>query len=278
MQRIFNETGDRVAGIKDESRVGKMFRARYTDGLGRRRAGASAFFRVECPPFHACGERAFGMALRADLQPGEMLLNLPDEAGRIRWADIFGNEHPVELEIGSGKGTFLLGIAEALPEHNYVGIEWARQYAEFAADRLRRHHVSNARMVHGEATWWLRCHVPDASLAAIHVYFPDPWPKTRHHKRRLIQAPFLKEVFRMLIPGGKLRLVTDHADYFAHMQSALAGQTELEIISFDSPVPLKADAPPGSIVGTNFERKYIAEGRQFHATAARKPVALSSAR
>jgi len=62
-------------------------------------------------------------------------LRIPDEAGKIRWADIFGNNHPVELEIGSGKGTFLLAIAQALPEHNYVGIEWAKQYADFASDR-----------------------------------------------------------------------------------------------------------------------------------------------
>jgi tRNA (guanine-N7-)-methyltransferase len=211
------------------------------------------------------------MALRPNLQPEPMLLRLADEAGTIRWADIFGNDHPVELEIGAGKGTFLLAVALALPEHNYVGIEYAKAYAEFAADRLRRHQALNARIVHAEASWWLRCHVPDASLAALHVYFPDPWPKKRHHKRRLIQLPFLKEVQRMLIPGGTLRLVTDHADYFAHMQAVLGAQCGLEVIPFDSPVPLKADAPAGSIVGTNFERKYIAEGRTFHATAARKP-------
>lgn len=211
------------------------------------------------------------MALRPNLQPEPMLISIPDEAGKLSWAAIFGNDHPVELEIGAGKGTFLLAIAQALPEHNYVGIEWAKAYADFAADRLRRHGTANARMVHAEATWWLRCHVPDASLTAVHVYFPDPWPKTRHHKRRLIQLPFLKEVHRMLIPGGKLRLVTDHADYFAHMQETLAAQTDLKVVEFDSPVPLKANAPAGSIVGTNFERKYIAEGRSFHATAAQKP-------
>ena len=212
------------------------------------------------------------MALRANMQPEEMLLRIPDEAGKVNWEAIFGNDHPVELEIGAGKGTFLLAVAQALPGHNYVGIEWAKQYAEFAADRLRRHQANNARMVHGEATWWVRCHVPDESLVALHVYFPDPWPKARHQKRRLIQLSFLKEVYRILKPGGKLRLVTDHADYFAHMQKVLSEQTDLPAVMFDSPVPLKADAPAGSIVGTNFERKYIAEGRTFHATAAEKPA------
>ena len=211
------------------------------------------------------------MALRANLNPGAMLLNLPDEAGRVSWADVFGNQHPVELEIGAGKGTFLVAIAEAKREHNFIGIEWAKAYADFAADRLRRHELSNARIVHGEATWWVRCHVGDESLAAVHIYFPDPWPKARHNKRRIVQLPFLKEVWRVLVPGGKLRLVTDHADYFAHMQAMLAGQSDLTVVPFEAPVALREDAPEGSVVGTNFERKYIAEGRTFHAAMAVKP-------
>src|SRR5579875_2275712 len=80
------------------------------------------------PPF-----RGIPMALRPNLQPGEFLLSLPDEAGRIALPELFGNDHPVELEIGSGKGTFLLAVAEAAPERNFIGIEYARAYAEFAA-------------------------------------------------------------------------------------------------------------------------------------------------
>src|SRR5689334_3307694 len=99
------------------------------------------------------------MALRANLEPGIFLLNVTDEAGRLRWADVFGNDHPVELEIGSGKGTFLVAIGEARPECNFVGIEYAKQYAEFAADRLRRHDLNNCRLAHAEASWWIRCHV-----------------------------------------------------------------------------------------------------------------------
>ena len=213
------------------------------------------------------------MALRPNLNPEPMMLNIPDEAGKLSWRDIFGNDLPVELEIGAGKGTFLLGIAEAMPERNFVGIEYAKAYAEFAGDRLRRHNTVNARMVHAEASWWVRCHVPDESLSGVHVYFPDPWPKARHHKRRLVQLPFLKEVFRMLVPGGKLRLVTDHVDYFAHMKEVLAGQSDLREVAFEAPVKLREDAPEGSIVGTNFERKYIAEGRTFNATMAVKPTA-----
>ncbi len=220
------------------------------------------------------------MPLRPNLKPEEFLLNIPDEAGKLAWPDIFHNQNPTELEIGSGKGTFLLGIAQALPNHNYIGIEYAKAYADFAADRLRRHGTHNARLVATEASWWIRCHVPDNSLHAVHIYFPDPWPKARHHKRRLIQLPFLKEVHRILIPGGILRLVTDHADYFAHMQAMLAAQTDLTVIPFTPAVPAteipapprkEGEEAPPMLVGTNFEKKYIAEGRTFNATAAQKP-------
>jgi tRNA (guanine-N7-)-methyltransferase len=213
------------------------------------------------------------MALRSGLITEPILLNLTDADGVIDLATLFGNPNPTELEIGSGKGTFVLTIATANPERNFIGIEWAHAYADFAADRLRRHHRTNTRMVCAEASWWVRCHLADASIAAVHIYFPDPWPKARHHKRRLIQIPFLAEVHRILQPGGLLRLVTDHADYFAHMQEMLAAQTLLRVVPFESPIAgqiERGEGEPAEIVGTNFERKYIAEGRPFYSTAARK--------
>jgi tRNA (guanine-N7-)-methyltransferase len=214
------------------------------------------------------------MALRENLVVEPIMLRVEDEAGKLSYAEVFGNDHAVELEIGAGKGTFLLNIGAAQPGTNFIGIEWAKAYAEFAADRLRRHGLTNCRIVNAEASWWIRCHIPDSSLAAIHIYFPDPWPKARHHKRRLIQLPFLKEVHRALEPGGKLRLVTDHADYFAHMKQTLAGQDDLKVISFDSPVAAQGSGGEDLIVGTNFEKKYVAEGRTFNAIAATKPGEL----
>src|SRR5438552_13502119 len=103
----------------------------------------------------------------------------------IDWFALFGNDHPVELEIGIGKGTFLLDQARARPEVNFIGIEWARWFWRYASDRIRRAGCTNARTVRAEAGFFLAEHVPDASLSVVHVYFPDPWPKKRHHKRRL---------------------------------------------------------------------------------------------
>ncbi len=208
------------------------------------------------------------MALRPNLIVEPILLEIPVEQGRLNFLDVFGNTHPVELEIGSGKGTFLLAAAKADPASNFIGIEWAGAYANFAADRLRRHGMLNCRMVRADANWWIRCHVPDASISALHVYFPDPWPKSRHHKRRLIQPAFLNEVVRILAPGGILRVVTDHAGYFEHIQQVFGGFNGLMPHEFDSPV----QTADGLVVGTNFEKKYQAEKRSTHAIAMIKPA------
>ncbi len=181
------------------------------------------------------------------------------------WKDLFGNDHSVELEIGMGKGTFLADQARARPDTNFLGIEYARWFWRYASDRLRRNHCLNARTVRAEAGFFVREFITDASLAAVHIYFPDPWPKKRHHKRRLIQAPFAAEINRILLPGGKVQIVTDHADYFQQIEQVLR-DSSLKPIDY-SRAP---SAGEGEVVGTNFERKYRREGRPFFAIAAIK--------
>jgi tRNA (guanine-N7-)-methyltransferase len=183
----------------------------------------------------------------------------------LSFADLFGNAHPVELEIGMGKGTFITQQAKLHPEINYFGVEYARWFWRYASDRLRRNHCDNARTARAEAAYFVREFVPDAALATVHIYHPDPWPKKRHHKRRLIQAPFLAQLQRILIPGGILRVVTDHKEYFEQID-ALVKQSPLQVIDYTPP----AFAQEGELIGTNFEKKYIQEGRPRYAVAARK--------
>lgn len=192
-------------------------------------------------------------------------LNVESLAKPIVWRELFGNDNPVELEIGMGKGTFLTDQAKARPDTNFLGLEYARFYWRSASDRLRRNHCLNARTVHGEAGFFIREHVADNSLSVVHIYFPDPWPKKRHHKRRLIQPPFLLQLNRVLVAGGKLQLVTDHAEYFEQMQQAIES-SPLKRIDYHRP----DSAADGEFVGTNFERKYRREGRPFFAVAAVK--------
>ncbi|HMD55786.1 MAG TPA: tRNA (guanosine(46)-N7)-methyltransferase TrmB [Phycisphaerae bacterium] len=206
------------------------------------------------------------MALRPNLICDPVLLHPDDPPIRLDWKTLFGNDNPVELEIGSGKGTFLLAAAMERPKHNFIGIEWAKAYCAYAADRLRRHGCLNCRMVRAEAFAWVRGCIPDESIAAVHIYFPDPWPKLRHHKRRLIQPAFLDEVRRILIPGSKLRIKTDHANYFEHIQHVLGEYRGLQVIAFDSPLAGIVD----DRVDTNFERKYRVEKRDFFSIAALK--------
>jgi tRNA (guanine-N7-)-methyltransferase len=182
----------------------------------------------------------------------------------IVWKNLFGNDNPIEIEIGIGKGTFLTDRAKANPQTNFLGLEYARWYWRYASDRLRRNAATNARTVRAEAAYFFREFVPDASVSVIHIYFPDPWPKKRHHKRRLIQPPFLAQIVRTLIPAGRLQIVTDHAEYFQQIQQAIA-QSPLKLTDYPHPA-----ATTGELAGTNFERKYQRQGRPFFALAALK--------
>jgi len=184
------------------------------------------------------------------------------------WWPADRRELPLELEIGSGKGTFLVQQATEQPGVNYLGLEYARAYWRYAADRCRRHGLEHqVRLVDAEAQVFVTWRVADEAFRQVHIYFPDPWPKKRHHKRRLIQAPFLRELHRVLEPGGLVRLVTDHDDYFAWIERHVGEAADvLERLAFERPI----GAGAGEVVGTNFERKYRREGRPFHAIALRK--------
>lgn len=183
----------------------------------------------------------------------------------IDFTALFGNDHPVELEIGMGKGTFITEQAKARPEVNFFGLEYARWFWRYASDRLRRNKCENARTACAEAQYFLTEFIADASLSVIHVYFPDPWPKKRHHKRRLVQERFMPLIDRILTSGGRLHLVTDHSEYFEQMQQVVGG-SHLQIVEYNRP----GSAAEGEFVGTNFERKYQRDGRPFYALAAKK--------
>jgi len=204
------------------------------------------------------------LAGKRRLDGGGVLLDesLVAAGRRIDFVELFGNTRPVEVEIGSGKGTFLLARAAARPEINFLGIEWANAYCRYAADRIRRAELANARMLSADAATVFKCCLGEGSLWRVHVYFPDPWPKRRHHGRRLIQDAFLDDARRALRIGGQIIIVTDHLDYFTHIQAVLRRGRGWATVPF----PRMADGA-GELVGTNFERKYIAQGRPFYSAA-----------
>ncbi|MDE2971512.1 MAG: tRNA (guanosine(46)-N7)-methyltransferase TrmB [Acidobacteriota bacterium] len=177
---------------------------------------------------------------------------------------LFGSERrqaPVEVEIGSGKGSFLVAESELRPETLFLGVERARRYWLYAADRLRRRERPNARIVRGDAREVLEA-MPRGSVTGLHMYFPDPWPKRRHaHRRLLIQPEFLTACERVLAAGAPFRVVTDDPGYFDQIEVALAARPRLVRSRYEPP----ASANEGELAGSNFERKYRLEGRRIQA-------------
>jgi len=188
-------------------------------------------------------------------------------AGPVDFELIFGRKAPVHIEIGSGKGTFLLAQAGAAPEVNFLGIERANKYYRYAVDRIGRWGLANVRIIRTDAASFLSEHVGDSSVDWFHIYFPDPWPKKRHHKRRFVCPPNMAQMVRCLKAGGVIQIATDHADYFEEIQKVIGAHSErLEAIEFTP----AAGAEDGELTGTNYERKYIKDKREIYTIAVKK--------
>jgi tRNA (guanine-N7-)-methyltransferase len=216
-------------------------------------------------------------------------------AGQIdprRW--FIHSERPLEVEIGCGKGGFILQESAAHPGVNYLGIEHAREFYLYTADRIRRRNAAspsaptNVRMLHADASEFFQWRMPDACIRVIHLYFSDPWPKKKHHKNRVIQDRFLADAWRTLIPGGELRIVTDHDELWAWDMEHFDRWTrpgardtgaspefaaQLPAQPFElRPFLAPTWAEEGDTVGTNYERKMCSD-RPPHACVLSKLTA-----
>lgn len=134
---------------------------------------------------------------------------------------VFGRCAPVILEIGFGNGESLAGMASEHPERNYIGIEVHRPGVGYLLNRIQELGLENLRVACRDANEVLQQQIPDACLAGVQLYFPDPWPKKRHHKRRIVQPAWVDLVRRKLAPGGFLHMATDWEDYALHMREVL---------------------------------------------------------
>jgi tRNA (guanine-N7-)-methyltransferase len=190
-----------------------------------------------------------------------------DLDSKIDFVRIFGRPGPVHIEIGCGKATFLLNEAKAQPQANFLGIERANKYYRYAVDRIGRWAITNVRIIRTDAAHFLADLVPAGSVDCLHIYFPDPWPKRRHNKRRLFVAANLDPLIRALKTGGTIKVATDHAEYFESI--TMLFKTNSDKIEPTKFLPA-AGAAEGEWVGTNFERKYLNNNRPIYTTAVRK--------
>jgi len=184
-----------------------------------------------------------------DLKP--YFLVHDDLPGPFDWEGFFGNTNPVEIEIGTGRGLFLLNESQARPETNFLGMELDYTEGRYAATRLKKRGLQNVRILGGDAKAAFDKFVPDASLAGLHIYFPDPWWKRRHHSRRLIEAEFVTKLAKALKTGGELHFWTDVEKYF---------ELTVETLTADGcfrrlPDPPERPAEHDLDYLTNFERK-----------------------
>jgi len=184
--------------------------------------------------------------------PTENLFFVPASyVERLDFGAVFATRQPLEVEIGCGDGGFLAQHAARHPERNFLGVERLKGRLGKLARRGPREGLTNVRLLRIEAAYFVEYLLPPASVTTTHLYFPDPWPKKRHHKNRLIQPPFVKLLARALTPGGTVYLRTDNLGYFTHMLEVFGGAVEFTAV--ETPAGLRE-------VVTDFEREFNAQG------------------
>ncbi|MBI3192783.1 MAG: tRNA (guanosine(46)-N7)-methyltransferase TrmB [Pedosphaera parvula] len=170
---------------------------------------------------------------------------------RLKFAELFPVDQPLEMELGSGDGSFLIEYARLHPDRNFIGVERLFGRLKKLAKKGLRLGVNNLRVMRLEASYLVQYLLPANSVTALHIYFPDPWPKRRHHKNRLINEAFVKTVREALAPRGVIYLRTDNTEYFAQMTEVFTANTAFQ--SVETPAALAA-------VVTDFERDFNAQG------------------
>ncbi|MGI8431434.1 MAG: tRNA (guanosine(46)-N7)-methyltransferase TrmB [Chthoniobacterales bacterium] len=175
-------------------------------------------------------------------------------------AAIFPRRAPLELDLGCGDGAFLIALAARHPERNFLGIERLVGRIRSACGKAARGNLRNVRVLLIESAYAVEYLLPPASIDVVHLLFPDPWPKKRHHRRRIVTADFLAKVQRILAPGGRLRIATDQEDYFEAIRELVAATTFSA-----SPDDAGAEFPR-----TTFEKHFVAAGEPIYRLGLRK--------
>jgi tRNA (guanine-N7-)-methyltransferase len=180
----------------------------------------------------------------------------------LSWPEVFGRQAATDVELGSGKGRFLLELARARPERNLLAVERAAKYHRLCCERAAKRGLVNVRLIRTTAEDLLLRLLQPRSVETFYVLFPDPWPKKRHHKRRLFKPEILAAMAQALAPDGRLLVKTDHPGYAEVIGPMLEAEPRLE--------PVNATTAFGGLPLTGFEHKYLDQGRPIFSFAARR--------
>lgn len=184
-----------------------------------------------------------------DLRP--YFLTLPDLDGPVNWQEFFSSDNPVELDVGCGRGLFLVNATMARPDTNFLGIEIDYREGRHSASKLKKRELPNGRVWGCDVTVAFDKYIPPQSVAAIHVYFPDPWWKRKHRRRRVFTDALVDQMVTALVPGGFVHSWTDVEEYFGVIQALMDNDARFET----HPQPVERDAQHDLDYQTSFERK-----------------------
>ena len=176
------------------------------------------------------------------------------------WREIFENDHPLKLEIGFGNGKFLLEMAIREPEHNFIGIDFYHKGIRKIITRIEKLQMKNIRILYGDARQKIPPIFKDGGLKMVYINFPDPWPKKRHTKRRLITPPFVDTIASKLSPGGEIHMATDSESYADEMLQCLEAEPRLKNLCGSGKfLESRADFPQ-----SKYEKNFINAGDKIY--------------
>ncbi len=175
-------------------------------------------------------------------------------------AQVFSNSGPLEVDLGCGDGGFIAAQAERFPERNFLGIEKLGGRVLRASKKAARLGLRNVRVLRVESAYAIQYLLPPGSVDTVHLLFPDPWPKKKHRRRRIVTPEFLASVYGLLVPDGRFRIATDQENYFASIRELISDSGFMEM------TPPEGETFPI----TTFEKHFVREGAPIYRLELRK--------
>lgn len=183
---------------------------------------------------------------------------------RITREELCHDGRPLEIDLGCGDGSFLMAMANQFPERDFLGVERLLGRVRKVCKKITRQRLANAKVLRLDSRYVVEWLLPENSISRIHLLCPDPWPKARHHRRRLIQMDFLQAVKHALVPGGEFLFMTDHPEYFEWAEEMVAAFNGMERLTWDEDSFFYPK--------TDFQLLWESEGKPMHRIRCRKPV------